>query len=136
MTPEDWAKIFGAVVVSIGGLTVAIQRYGVTRTKDKTVEAGELAATSQFKGMQDAIEANRVEAAEARKETAELRLEFSRMDKTIHSQQRTITRMEMLLRQFSGLVQQHGIKVPAYMQGELADLIVPNEEMADRRSSK
>jgi hypothetical protein len=84
--------------------------------------------------MQDAIEANRVEAAQARRETAELRLEFSRMDKTIHSQQRTITRMEMLLRQFSSLVQQHGIQVPIYMQGELADLIVPGDEIADRRS--
>jgi small-conductance mechanosensitive channel len=134
MTPEDWAKILGAILVSLGGLTVAVQRYGVTRSKDKTIEAGELAATSQFKNMQDAIESNRVEAAEARKETAELRLEFSRMDKTIHSQQRTITRMEMLLRQFSGLVQQHGIQVPTYMQGELDDLIVTNEEMADRRA--
>jgi chromosome segregation ATPase len=134
MSAEDWVKVLGALMVSIGGLTVAVQRYGVTRAKDATATAGELAATSQFQSMQDAIEANRIEAAQARRETAELRLEFSRMDKTIHSQQRTITRMEMLLRQFSGLVQQHGITVPEYMKGELADLIVPGDEIADRRA--
>jgi hypothetical protein len=34
--------------------------------------------------------------------------------------------MEMLLRQFSGLVQQQGIPVPSYMRDELEDLIKPD----------
>jgi hypothetical protein len=134
MISDDWIKILGGLGVSVGGLTIALQRYGVVRAKDATTVAGEAAAVSQFQSMQGAIEANRIEAAQARKETAELRLEFTRMDRTIHGQQRTITRMEMLLRQFSGLVQQHGITVPAYMQGELDDLIVPGDEIADRRA--
>jgi hypothetical protein len=51
------------------------------------------------------------------------------MDKVIHAQQRTVTRMEMLLRQFSSLVQSHGIDVPVYMQAELEVLIVPSAEI-------
>ena len=54
------------------------------------------------------------------------------MDRKLHMQQRTMTRMEMLLRQFSGLVQEHGTPVPAYMQKELMELI---ESDSDRHAS-
>jgi hypothetical protein len=60
------------------------------------------------------------------------------MDKVIHAQQRTVTRMEMLLRQFSSLVQSHGIDVPIYMQAELEVLIVPSADIVgydDRRKA-
>ena len=137
MTPEDFIKAFGALAASIAGLTFAYQRYTSLRIKEATVEAGERAIKAQFQNLQEAIEANRREAVEARREaatargeTAELRHEFARMDRVIHSQQRTITRMEMLLRQFSKLVQENGIVVPKHMQAELDDLIVDNETLA------
>lgn len=125
----------GEVAAAILALYFVVQKYLVTRAKDTTIKSGESAITEQFRVLQEALEANRKEAAEARKETAELRLEFSRMDRTIHGQQRTITRMEMLLRQFAGLVQESGIKIPPYMQEELHVLIVPGGEInADRRA--
>lgn len=128
-------KHLGELAAGLLALYLVVQRYLVTRAKDTTIKAGESAITEQFRVLQEALEANRKEAAEARKETAELRLEFSRMDRTIHGQQRTITRMEMLLRQFAGLVQESGIKIPTYMQEELHVLIVPSGEInADRRA--
>jgi hypothetical protein len=135
MNANELTQAIGALVVAIGGLTFAYQRYSIMRSKDRTERANDAASVSQFKSLQDAIEYNRLEAAEARKETAALRLEFSRMDKTIHNQQRTITRMEMLIRQFTSLVEQHGIPVPIYMTSELKDLIIPGEELMDRRST-
>jgi chromosome segregation ATPase len=148
---DEAIKIAGALVASIAGLTFAYQRYSTLMVKEATVEAREGAVKSQFQNLQDAIEANRKdsaaarteatearkeaaearkEAAEARKETAELRHEFARMDRVIHSQQRTIVRMELLLRQFSKLVQELGIKVPNHMQTELDDLMVDSETLA------
>jgi hypothetical protein len=136
MSATELIQAIGALVVALGGLTFAYQRYSAIRSKDRTERANDVASVSQFKSLQDAIEYNRLEAAEARKETAALRLEFSRMDKTIHNQQRTITRMEMLIRQFTSLVEQHGIQVPIYMTSELRDLIVPGDEITDRRVAK
>lgn len=60
-------------------------------------------------------------------EIRELRGEVSRMDATIHRQQTKLTRTEMLLRQFVGLVQQHGTPVPSFMQAEVDDLL--NQEV-------
>lgn len=89
--------------------------------KEQVGQAGDSAAVTQFKALQEQI-------AQCQRDNTELRAQFNIMDKKLHTQQRTITRMEMLLRQFSGLVQEHGIPVPAYMQSELEDLISPNED--------
>lgn len=143
MTPNDIVQIIGALIASIGGILFTYQRYTVMRTKELTVQASESAIKSQFQNLRDAIEDNRKEAHDARheatlarEETAELRHEFARMDKLIHVQQRTITRMELLLRQFSKLVQQNGIEIPKYMQDELDDLIVDNETLAQKIHTK
>jgi chromosome segregation ATPase len=134
---DEAIKIVGALVAALAGLTFAYQRYNNLMVKEATVEAREGAVKSQFQNLQDAIEANRKdsadarkEAAEARKETAELRHEFARIEKIMHGQQRTIVRMELLLRQFSKLVQELGIKVPNHMQTELDDLMVDSETLA------
>lgn len=139
MPITDFIQIIGAVIAAIAGVVFTYQRYIALRTKEMTVEASEHAIKSQFQNLRDAIDANRVEAAdarkeaqEARKEAAELRHEFARMDRIIHVQQRTITRMELLIRQFSKLVQQNGIDVPLYMKEELEDLIIDNETLAKR----
>ena len=130
---NELIQTIGALSAAILALYMVIQKYLVYRAKDKTAIAGDTAFTEQFKVLQEALEANRKEAAEARKETAALRLEFTRMDRVIHGQQRTITRMEMLLRQFAGLVQESGIVVPKYMQDELEVLIVAGGDIqADR----
>ena len=143
MTPNDIVQIIGALIAAIGGILFTYQRYTVMRSKELTIQSSESAIKSQFQNLRDAIEDNRKEAHDARheatlarEETAELRHEFARMDKLIHVQQRTITRMELLLRQFSKLVQQNGIEIPKYMQDELDDLIVDNEVLAQKIHAK
>lgn len=143
MTPNDIVQIIGALIAAIGGILFTYQRYTVMRTKELTIQSSESAIKSQFQNLREAIEDNRKEAHDARheatlarEETAELRHEFARMDKLIHVQQRTITRMELLLRQFSKLVQQNGIEIPKYMQDELDDLIVDNEVLAQKIHAK
>ena len=88
-----------------------------------TTQANTQAFEAQFKSLQDAIEAGK-------KDAIELRAHLAIVEAKLHRQQRTITRMEMLLRQFSGLVSQHGISVPPHMQVELEELI---ESDADRQ---
>ena len=94
-----------------------------------SAQASSAAVQSQFKSLQDAIEAQR-------KEMTVIRLIQERMDLKIHKQQTKLTRMEVLLRQFSSLVSEHGIDVPKYMRDELDDLIRPDErvETPDERA--
>lgn len=125
MSPDDIIKAGGAISVAIAGLALAYQRYAVLRAKDRTTTASEATTTAQFETLQAAIEHNRAE-------TSALRVEVTRMNGVIHTQQQTITRMEMLLRLFAGLVQQHGIAVPKYMSAELSSLIADNDNI-DRR---
>lgn len=139
MTPRDFFEAFGALIAAIAALTFAYQRYVAIRAKDRTAEQGESAIQAQFVSLRDAINANRKEAADARSEaaearieTAELRHEFARMDRVIHNQQRTITRMEMLLRQFTKLVQESGTTVPKHMREELNDLVVDSESLLNK----
>ncbi len=130
---SDLVQSLGAVAAALMGVYIVVQKYLVYASKDTTTKTSEGAITEQFKVLQEALEANRKEAAEARRETAELRLEFSRMDRVIHAQQRTITRMEVLLRQFAGLVRESGIIVPKYMQDELEVLVVAGGELVTDR---
>lgn len=139
MNVTDIIQLIAAAIASIVGGIFTYQRYAVLRTKELTVQTGEAAIKAQFQNLRDAIEANRTEASDARKEaqvarmeTSELRHEFARMDRIIHVQQRTITRMELLIRQFSKLIQSNSIAVPKHMQDELEDLIIDNETLAQR----
>lgn len=126
---NDYIQPIGAAGAAVLGLVLVFQKYMVVRAKDGTTKAGEGATTAHFQSLHDAI-------TTMREEHNLLRSEFQKMDAKLHKQQRTITRMEMLLRQFSGLVQQHGISVPAYMESELKDLIVDGESMNRRETDK
>lgn len=126
---RDLIEVGGAITAAVIAVYLALQRYLVVRAKDDTTKAGESATTAHFQSLHAAI-------TTMREEHNLLRAEFQKMDAKLHRQQRTITRMEMLLRQFSGLVQQHGIGVPAYMESELKDLIVNGESMGRRESDK
>lgn len=116
MSSDDLIKAIAALGAGLGAVVYGYQKYNITRKKDETTVASEEAQAAQFKLLQEAINSNRAE-------TIELRAAFQIMDRKLHVQQRTITRMEMLLRQFSGLVSQNGIPVPGYMQEELEALI-------------
>ena len=126
MNTDDLIKAVLALGTGLGAIVYGYQKFSVTRKKDETTVAAEGANTSNFRSLQEAID--RLSG-----EVVELRTEHQKMDRKLHSQQRTITRMEMLLRQFSGLVSQHGIQVPAYMQSELEALI---ESDVDRSPPK
>ncbi len=129
MNGDDVIKAVVALGAGLGALVFGYQKYNVSSKKDDTSVASEEAKTAQYKLLQDAIWGNK-------NELIELRAAFQMMDRKLHVQQRTITRMEMLLRQFSGLVSQTGIPVPKYMQEELEALIDSDAErqpvMADR----
>lgn len=116
MSGDDFIKAIAALGAGLGAIVYGYQKYSVSRKKDQTTVASEEAQIAQFKLLQDSINSNK-------SELIELRAAFQIMDRKLHVQQRTITRMEMLLRQFSGLVSQNGIAVPGYMQAELEALI-------------
>lgn len=116
------------VLTAAGGATfigVAIRKWMVQWVADRPKMAGDSAVAAQFQALQASIEANK-------RDTAELRGEVTRMDRTIHVQQRTITRMEMLLRQFTGLVESQGIAVPKHMQDEIDALLKADTERYDQ----
>jgi hypothetical protein len=108
---------------ALGAAVFMLQKMITFWRREDTAQASTAAATEQFKSLQDSIKANR-------EELIELRASFNIMDKKIHVQQRTITRMEMLLRLFSGLVQEKGIDVPTHMKAELEDLIEADADIS------
>jgi hypothetical protein len=116
MGTDDLIKAILALGTGLGAIAFGYQKYSLTQSKKEVLVASDDAQTTQYKLLQDAILGNK-------NELVELRAAFAMMDRKLHVQQRTITRMEMLLRQFSGLVSQNGIPVPAYMQSELEALI-------------
>ena len=118
---DDILKAILALGTGLGAIVFGYHKFSVDSSRKDTAVAQEAANTSQFKALQDAINAQR-------EETIELRAQFYIMDRKVHVQQRTMTRMEMLLRQFSGLVQEHGIPVPDFMQRELTELIEADQD--------
>lgn len=121
-----WEDIMKAIAMLGGGLGAAAfgyHRFRKDNASTSTSVAQESANTQQFKALQDAITASQVFAQTLQREIIELRAGHQLMDRKLHMQQRQMTRMEMLLRQFSGLVKEHGTPVPAHMQRELEELI-------------
>jgi hypothetical protein len=116
MNSDDLLKAVLALGTGLGALAFGYQKYAVGQSKKDLSVAGDGAQISQIKSMQEAIERNR-------KDMVLISMQQERMSAQIHKQQTKLTRMEMLLRQFSSLVRQHGIEVPKFMQDELDDLI-------------
>lgn len=106
-----------------GAAVVALLKVMSVVKKEQAGQAGDGAIAEQFKALKEQI-------TQCQADNTALRADYSRLDSKLHVQQRTITRMEMLLRQFSGLVQEKGIPVPDFMKSELEALIVSNEERA------
>ena len=89
--------------------------------KEQTGQAADGAFTEQFKALKEQIN-------QCNLDNHALRAQFTLMDAKIHKQQRTITRMEMLLRQFSTLMQDNLVPVPKHMTEELESLIITTEQ--------
>lgn len=116
MSIKDFIEAFIVGSAGLAALGLTLHKLNLLRITDKSPAAAAEALARQFEIMKTAFT-----DMESRQKTLEAML--TNMDKKIHEQQRTITRMEMLLRQFSGLVQEHGITVPSFMQEELKELI-------------
>jgi hypothetical protein len=89
--------------------------------KEQAGQAGDGAIAEQFKALKEQIN-------QCNMDNHVLRQQFTAMDAKVHKQQRTITRMEMLLRQFSTLMQDNLVPVPKHMTDELASLIITTEQ--------
>lgn len=124
MNPDDLIKAILAFGTGLGAAAFGYQRYAINQSKKDVLIASDDASIAQMLSIRASIEACKIESAE-------FRAQLAIFDRKLHQQQRTITRMEMLLRQFSGLVREHGIDVPGYMQKELEELI---ESDIDRSS--
>lgn len=123
MNPSDITTAILALGTGLGAIVFGYQKFAVANSKKDTAVANEIAQAAQYELLQEAIVANRIELKGMRSEVIELRAAFVIMDRKLHTQQRTITRMEMLLRQFSGLVSSQDMEVPNYMQSELEALL-------------
>lgn len=125
MSADDLIKAILALGTGLGAIAFGYQRYAVNQSKKGVLVASDDAQISQMLSIKAYIESSKTEAAE-------FRAQLAIFDRKLHHQQRTITRMEMLLRQFSSLVRDHGITVPPHMQKELGELI---EADVDRHTS-
>ena len=126
---DDAIKAVLAFGTGLGAAAFGYQKYAVAQSKKDVSVASDDAIIAQLKSMQDAID-------RLQKQVIELQAVQQIMDRKVHQQQRTITRMEMLIRQFSGLVRQHGIEVPQYMQVELEELITADAERRETPEPK
>ena len=124
MNTDDLIKAILALGTGLGAIAFGYQKYAVAQSKKDVSVASDNAQISQIRSMQDAIEANR-------QDMVVIRMQQERMNMQIHKQQTKLTRMEMLLRQFSALVREHGIEVPKFMQDELDDLIKPDDDRVE-----
>lgn len=107
------ATAAGGAAVMAGAV---LRKFYLDWMKGRSEAASASAMTEQFKVLQESIKNQGLDL------TA-VKAEMHRMDVVIHKQQTKLTRTEMLLRQFVGLILEHKIAVPAFMQEELADLL-------------
>ena len=103
----------------LGLIAVALQKAISFFRAEQANQSSSAANAENFKTLRLQIEALQAD-------NVELRKEFHLMDAKLHRQQTKLTRTEMLVRQFVGLVREHGTPVPAYMQAELDDLLQPD----------
>jgi|TARA_R110000868_G_scaffold25246_2_gene98510 hypothetical protein len=118
LPPNEWdtsAQVL-AGTLSTPLIVFVIQKVITFWKNESSTQAGVDATVKQFKSLQDAIDATN-------KALSETRAEVAVMDKITHRQQRTITRMEMLLRQLVGFIHDHQFPIPPHIQKEYADLL-------------
>lgn len=113
----DAQTVAAIVVASLGG-AAGLRKLYLDWMKSRPEVASAAAVEAQFKALREQIE-------HLQADNKALHKGFNEMDIKLHRQQTKLTRTEMLLRQFVGLVQQHGTPVPAFMQKEVDDLLNP-----------
>lgn len=116
MTEWDLPEKVGAGAAALAGIAIAVQK-GISFLRN---EQNSQSSSATQKTLFDTFRAQ-IEALQA--DNALLHQQFHIMDAKLHRQQTKLTRTEMLVRQFMGLVKEHGITVPTYMQDELGDLL-------------
>lgn len=84
------------------------------------------AVATQFKALNESIKSMSTEMEI-------LRTEFGRMDRKVHVQQRTITRLEMVVRRLADLIEQHEITIPGQLRDEIDELL--HDEGMNRRAT-
>lgn len=110
------AQTVGAIVLASLGGAAGLRKLYLDWMKSRPEVASAAAVEEQFKAFRAQLSAQQTEIRE-------LRNEVTRMDVVIHRQQTKLTRTEMLVRQFVGLVKERGVEVPPFMQQELDDLL-------------
>ena len=113
-------KAFGGVTV-IGFAVVVLQKAISFFRAEQANQSSSTANAVGYNTLRLQIEALQAD-------NADLRREFNLIDTKLHKQQVKLTRTEMLVRQFVGLVREHGTPIPAFMQDELDDLLKPERE--------
>lgn len=116
MSELDLGQQLGLGAAGIAGAVMLIFKVLSVVRKEQETQAGSAANKAQFESLQSQIRA-------CQSDNTLLREQFNLMDVKLHRQQTKLTRTEMLLRQFCGLVRDHGIPIPKHMLDELADLI-------------
>lgn len=107
------------IATGSGGVLAAgifLRKFYMDWMKGRPEVASASAVAEQFNAL-------RTQLTILQADNAELRAAFHQMDLKVHRQQTKLTRTEMLLRQFIGLIKQHDIDVPSYMQAEMDDLL-------------
>ncbi len=121
MSPSEWdisQKVLGGAGL-VGVAIVALQKTISFFRAEQTLQLSNTASAANFKSLREQIEALQAD-------NTEIRNQFYMLDAKLHRQQTKLTRTEMLVRQFVGLVKENGIVVPAYMQDELDELLKPD----------
>ena len=117
-------KVFGGAV-SLGAVALLFQKAISFFRTEQAAQSVSTAQKTSFDTLRSQIEALQAD-------NALLHQQFHIMDAKLHRQQTKLTRTEMLVRQFMGLVKEHGVTVPGYMQEELDDIL--DERPADART--
>ena len=116
MTEWDLSeKVFGGAV-GLGAVALLFQKAISFFRTEQAAQSISTAQKTNFDSLRRQIEALQAD-------NAMFHQQFHIMDAKLHRQQTKLTRTEMLVRQFMGLVKEHGITVPGYMQDELGDLL-------------
>lgn len=113
----DTQTVAAIVVASLGG-AAGLRKLYLDWMKTRPEVASAAATEAQFKALREQIE-------HLQADNKALHTAFNEMDAKLHRQQTKLTRTEMLVRQFVGLVKERGVEVPAFMQSELDDLLKP-----------
>lgn len=116
MTEWGLAEKIGGGVAALLTLVFTLQRLMTFWKKERVDQSNADAVNAQFRALQESI-------IQHTKELESLRATVNIMDRTIHRQQKTITRLEVLVLQMKGLMAGAGVMIPPMMQREIDDLV-------------